>query len=56
MLSIEDRLTELEARSRMLENHRVHYLREPLQREPGFGVTSVNYDYSGLLARAGEPS
>jgi hypothetical protein len=26
MISIEDRLTELEARSRMLKNHRVHYL------------------------------
>ena len=23
--------------------HRVHYLRQPFQREPDFGVTSVNY-------------
>ena len=25
-------------------NHRVHYVRQPFQREPDFGVTSVNYD------------
>jgi superfamily II DNA or RNA helicase len=37
-------------------SHRVHYVRRPFQREPDFGVTSVNYDFSGLLARAGEPS
>lgn len=36
--------------------HRVHYLRRPFQREPDFGVTSVNYDFAGLLARTGEPS
>ncbi|MBI4333345.1 MAG: DUF3883 domain-containing protein [Chloroflexi bacterium] len=36
--------------------HRVHYLRRPFQREPDFGVTSVNYDFAGLLARAGEPA
>jgi len=36
--------------------HRVHYLRRPFHREPDFGVTSVNYDFAGLLARAGEPS
>jgi hypothetical protein len=36
--------------------HRVHYVRRPFHREPDFGVTSVNYDFSGLLARAGEPS
>ena len=35
--------------------HRVHYLRQPFQREPDFGVTSVNYDFAELLARAGEP-
>ena len=28
----------------------------PFQREPDFGVTSVNYDFSELLARAAEPS
>lgn len=34
------------------ENHRAHYLRQPFQREPDFGVTSVNYDFAELLARA----
>jgi len=37
-------------------NHRLHYLRQPFQREPDFGVTSVNYDFAELLARATEPS
>jgi hypothetical protein len=32
------------------------YVRQPFQREPDFGATSVNYDLSELLARAGEPS
>ena len=36
--------------------HRVHYVRAPFQREPDFGVTSVNYDFAELLARAGKPS
>ena len=36
--------------------HRVHYLRQPFQREPDFGVTSVNYDFAELLARATPPS
>jgi hypothetical protein len=36
-------------------SHRVHYLRQPFQREPDFGVTSVNYDYTKLLARAESP-
>ncbi len=36
--------------------HRVHYLRQPFQREPDFGVTSVNYDFGELLTRAGDPS
>ena len=35
--------------------HRVHYLREPFQREPDFGVTSVNYKLEELIARAGAP-
>ncbi len=34
------------------ESHRVHYVRQPFQREPDFGVTSVNYDFAELLARA----
>ena len=29
--------------------HRVHYVRRPFQREPDFGVTSVNYDFAELL-------
>ena len=37
-------------------SHRVYYLRKPFQREPDFGVTSVNYNFAELLARAGEPS
>ena len=37
-------------------SHRVHYVREPFQREPDFGVTSVNYDFPELLARAHPPS
>lgn len=35
--------------------HKVHYLRQPFRREPDFGVTSVNYDFVELLARAGSP-
>ncbi|MBM3464271.1 MAG: DUF3883 domain-containing protein, partial [Armatimonadetes bacterium] len=37
------------------DGHRVHYVRRPFRREPDFGVTSVNYDFSELLLRAGEP-
>jgi hypothetical protein len=33
-----------------------HYVRRPFQREPDFGVTSVNYDLNELLARAEEPA
>ena len=36
--------------------HRVHYVREPFKREPDFGVTSVNYGFAELLARAQPPS
>ena len=36
-------------------DHRVHYVRRPFQREPDFGVTSVNYDFPELLARAEQP-
>jgi SNF2 family DNA or RNA helicase len=36
--------------------HRAYYLRQPFQREPDFGVTSVNYDFAELLARAGQPT
>jgi len=38
------------------DSHRAHYLRQPFHREPDFGVTSVNYDFPELLARAGQPS
>jgi len=37
------------------DTHRTHYLRRPFQREPDFGVTSVNYDFAELLARAEPP-
>ena len=36
--------------------HKVHYLRRPFQREPDFGVTSVNYGFGELLARAQVPA
>jgi superfamily II DNA or RNA helicase len=34
--------------------HRVYYIRRPFQREPDFGVTSVNYELSSLLSQAEE--
>ncbi len=37
-------------------SHKVHYLRQPFRREPDFGVTSVNYNFADLLARAGDLS
>lgn len=37
------------------DQHKVHYVRRPFQREPDFGVTSVNYDFSDLLERAEPP-
>ncbi|MCG8554503.1 MAG: SNF2-related protein [Proteobacteria bacterium] len=37
------------------DTHRVHYVRRPFHREPDFGVTSVNYDFGELLARAEAP-
>ena len=36
--------------------HNVHYVRQPFKREPDFGVTSVNYDFSELLANAEVPA
>lgn len=36
--------------------HQVHYLRRPFGREPDFGVTSVNYTFADLLARAETPT
>ena len=38
------------------DDHRVHYVRRPFQREPDFGVTSVNYSFAELLARAEMPA
>ncbi len=38
------------------DRHQVHYIRRPFQREPDFGVTSVNYSFGELLARASRPS
>jgi len=35
--------------------HRVHYVRRPFQREPDFGVTSANYSFAELIARAEPP-
>jgi hypothetical protein len=37
------------------DTHRVHYVRRPFRREPDFGVTSVNYDFAELLAKAEAP-
>lgn len=37
------------------DSHRVHYVRQPFQKEPDFGVTSVNYDFAELLAKAQKP-
>lgn len=38
------------------QNHRVHYVRQPFQREPDFGVTSVNYGFTELIAKGEEPA
>ncbi len=35
--------------------HKLHYVRQPFQREPDFGVTSVNYDLDELIDRATPP-
>ena len=35
--------------------HRVHYMRQPFQREPDFCVTSVNYSFAELLQKAELP-
>jgi superfamily II DNA or RNA helicase len=35
--------------------HQAHYVRQPFRREPDFGVTSVNYNFPELLARAEPP-
>jgi SNF2 family DNA or RNA helicase len=38
------------------DSHKIHYVRQPFQREPDFGVTSVNYTFSELLNRASAPA
>lgn len=38
------------------DDHKVHYIRNPFQREPDFGVTSVNYNFSELLEKSEKPS
>ncbi len=38
------------------DTHEVHYLRQPFTRDPDFGVTSVNYNFSELIARSGPPA
>lgn len=35
--------------------HKVHYLRQPFLREPDFAAASVNYTFSELIQRAGDP-
>ncbi|KXS42420.1 MAG: superfamily II DNA/RNA helicase, SNF2 family protein [Methanolobus sp. T82-4] len=35
--------------------HKVHYVRQPFQKEPDFGVTSVNYNFTELLEKAEVP-
>ncbi len=37
------------------ERNCVHYIRQPFHREPDFGVTSVNYGFPDLLAKAEPP-
>jgi superfamily II DNA or RNA helicase len=38
------------------QTHRVRYLRRPFQREPDFGVTSVNYNFADIIERSQDPS
>jgi SNF2 family DNA or RNA helicase len=38
------------------ERVRTHYIRQPFRREPDFGVTSVNYGFTELLALRSDPS
>ncbi len=37
-------------------HHRVHYVRRPFQKDPDFGVTSVNYGLAELITRGEEPA
>ena len=38
------------------QKHRVHYLRQPFEQKPDWGVVSVNYSMDELIARAGAPA
>lgn len=38
------------------DGYKIRYLRQPFQREPDFGVASVNYRFAELLARAEDPA
>jgi Domain of unknown function (DUF3883) len=38
------------------DSHKVHYVRQPFEREPDFAAASVNYEFPELLALAGTPS
>ena len=38
------------------ESVQLGYVRQPFQKEPDFGVTSVNYDIRDLLGRAEVPA
>ncbi len=38
------------------EDHTVHYVRQPFNKEPDFGVTSVNYSFLELIARGELPT
>ena len=38
------------------ETHKVHYIKRPFNREPDFGVCSVNYIFTDLLAKGELPS
>ena len=38
------------------ETHKVHYIKRPFNREPDFGVCSVNYIFTDLLAKGEFPS
>ncbi len=35
--------------------HSVHYVNHPFQKEPDFGVTSVNYNFAEILERSTAP-
>jgi len=48
-------LKEQAANHNVLKACEVFYIRKPFQREPDFGVTSVNYSLSDLLKRAESP-